>query len=661
MRDRSIVYRPDIDALRGLSILLVVLFHAFPQWIPGGFVGVDVFFVISGYLITSIILRSMAVGNFSLIDFYSKRIRRLFPALITVLSSAMVLGWLVLFPDELKQLGEHAKYSAFYMLNFQLIDEIGYFDVESHYKPLLHLWSLSVEEQFYLLWPLVLIALCRLGVCPLYLLAVTAILSILAIGHYASSDLIHYHTLTRVWQLSAGAMVATFFHGNVMISRPTLAMVGALLILIYAVTVGGEHDHRLVLSVFPVFGAVLVVMSNTQVKQYLGFRWLGLISYPLYLWHWLLISFLTIYVGQQPENEVLLIAVLISIALAWLTYRYVEKIRYRPGTTAPYLFLVLILLGFVGLFLQKMGGLPDRAHLWYLVDNEIQFTRTPAVDAQCDRFSKQSTGKARLFYYCRGERLDDAAHIVAVIGDSHAHALYPGIKKEASRRGWETILLANSGCPTLIGFKWGSSNKERAACQRKIAQIFEIIAADARINKVIVATRGPVYLHGEVEGRYTAEAAKNSLLKVNTKHPKASYDSFENSLSATVSKLRHISHVVDVQYMLENPELDFLPKEMVIRPFDLFGLSANRAFISRVAYDIRMKEYRESVKHAVAESGGRVLDPAPALCDAKKCTVRKNGQFLYADDDHFSVAGSKYIASYFSDVIFDEVEPSFSQ
>jgi peptidoglycan/LPS O-acetylase OafA/YrhL len=153
-----IQYRKDIDALRGLSVLLVVVFHASPQVIPGGFIGVDIFFVISGYLITSIILSSIQQQQFSLWDFYSRRIRRLFPALLAVLCFALTIGWLILFPDEYKQLAYHVKYSSLYILNFTLISELGYFDVESIYKPLLHLWTLSVEEKYYLLWPLLLLA-----------------------------------------------------------------------------------------------------------------------------------------------------------------------------------------------------------------------------------------------------------------------------------------------------------------------------------------------------------------------------------------------------------------------------------------------------------------------------------------------------------------------
>lgn len=167
---KHIGYRPDIDALRGVAVLLVVLFHAFPAYLPGGFIGVDVFFVISGFLITSIIYDSLLTKDFTFSDFYSRRIRRLFPALITVLSFTLVVGWLILYPNELKQLANHVYRSIVFTLNFRLLDEVGYFDVESHYKPLLHLWTLSVEEQYYLLWPVFVVVILKFKKIRLHLL-----------------------------------------------------------------------------------------------------------------------------------------------------------------------------------------------------------------------------------------------------------------------------------------------------------------------------------------------------------------------------------------------------------------------------------------------------------------------------------------------------------
>ena len=149
-------YRPDIDGLRALAVILVVAYHAFPEWVPGGFIGVDIFFVISGFLISSILLEALYTNTFSFLDFYSRRILRLFPSLLLVLSCALLLGWFTLFADEFSLLGKHVYASATFFQNFNLLSEVGYFDEAGITKPLLHLWSLGIEEQFYLIWPFLL-------------------------------------------------------------------------------------------------------------------------------------------------------------------------------------------------------------------------------------------------------------------------------------------------------------------------------------------------------------------------------------------------------------------------------------------------------------------------------------------------------------------------
>jgi len=149
-------YRPDIDGLRALGVLLVVIFHAFPRTLPGGFAGVDIFFVVSGYLISTIIFENLEKGSFSFVEFYSRRIRRIFPALIVVLATGSILGWFVLLTDEYKRLGLHIVSGAGFVSNFVLWSEAGYFDGDAYTKPFLHLWSLGIEEQFYIVWPVLL-------------------------------------------------------------------------------------------------------------------------------------------------------------------------------------------------------------------------------------------------------------------------------------------------------------------------------------------------------------------------------------------------------------------------------------------------------------------------------------------------------------------------
>ena len=649
---RSLSYRPDIEALRGLAVLLVVTFHAFPSIAPGGFAGVDIFFVISGYLITGIILNAQTVGQFSFFYFYSKRIRRLFPALLVVLSSAILFGWLVLFPDEFAQLGQHVIYSATFLLNFKFIDELGYFDVASHYKPLLHLWSLSVEEQFYLVWPVILILSLRLTIQPIWVLIFFALASFGAAVLLADKNLVHYHTFTRVWQLSAGAILAVTTQNRTLPSRPIIALLGALCIALYVIPDFTESESRSVLSVLPVLGASGVIFSNIRLRTYLGLGFLGKISYPLYLWHWLLISFVTIYLGGLPDRIDLINAIVISLVLAWLTYRYIEPIRYRKSSTTSYLLLSMIGLGALGFFIHKTGGLPERENLSYLEKHETEFRRTIAVDEECEKYVESLLGESRAFNYCRAKNLAEKnKSVIALIGDSHAHALFPGIEKIAEDYDYGIILLANSSCPPFIGFEWGKDKAEILSCKKRIEQILRVLKSEPRISRVFLATRGPVYIHGEIQSQFTQSSVEQSLATY--VQPNLNYETLERGVSNLLSELNEMTNVERVLYLLENPELDFLPKEVIPRPFDL-RKTKKRNWISSALYLQRMEMYRKIFSRFEGKNKLLLLDPYPVLCSVSKCLSFIDGEFAYADDDHLSVHGSHIVANYFAKEIFDD-------
>lgn len=650
--EHALNYRTDVDVLRGIAVSLVVFFHAFPELLPGGFIGVDIFFVISGFLITNIMLHDMKSGYFSLSRFYARRMRRLFPALITVLITTGIFGYFILFPDELKQVGQHLSDASVYLLNFTLINETGYFDVASHYKPLLHLWSLSIEEQFYLIWPLIFLFIWKTHINPLWVLIPVTILSLIAMFNLAE-ETAYYHTFTRIWQLSSGAALAVLL----IVYKPRkpphpLLWLGGFLIGGYALLIEGDNPYRLALSVLPIIGTMLILSINSQAVHNFGFRSLGLISYPLYLWHWVIFSFLTIYIGKNPSRLSLAIAILLSIFLAWLTYQYIEKLRYRKGVTAPYLLATLLGTGAVGLWVEHNDGLPEREHLSYLNNHNIQFTRTPATDEGCNSYVTTTLKQKRLFDYCRSERLDFSDGVVAIIGDSHAHALFPGMAKEAENFNMGILLLANSSCPTLIRFEWGRNDKEIALCKQKIEQIFNILKSRKNIKKVIISTRGPVYIHGEVINSMILNNVQASL-KQETNH-RQTYNTFREGLSLSLRTLQEIKHIQLIFYALENPEIDFIPKEKIERPFDFFGISARNSTIPKEAYLLRMEEYRKQVAAAIKGTKTEILDPTPIFCPDTLCISRIKSGFLYADDDHFSILGSEYVARYFSRRIFNE-------
>ena len=391
-------YRPDIDGLRAIAILSVIGFHAFPYWVNGGFVGVDVFFVISGFLISTIIFGSQARNSFSFVEFYIRRIKRIFPALILVLVASFAFGWFALLADEYKQLGKHMAGGAGFVSNFLFWNESGYFDNAAETKPLLHLWSLGVEEQFYIIWPLLLWFAWKLR---LNLIAIT--IAVAAISFALNIAYVHgdpiaafYSPQTRFWELMAGSVLAylalhrqtlfTIFmnrfgkwfgqavyvqpiKSNENILRNARSISGAALIAIGVLVITKARNFPGWWAVLPTLGAVLIISAGSQAwlnRVVLSNRvlvWFGLISYPLYLWHWPVLSFAHIVQSEPPSNALRISAVLISVALAWLTYRLVER-PFRFGRygklKAGILLGLMIVVGYAGYNCYDRDGLGFR-------------------------------------------------------------------------------------------------------------------------------------------------------------------------------------------------------------------------------------------------------------------------------------------------------------
>src|ERR1700681_3025434 len=359
----SVRYRPDIDGLRAIAVMLVVNFHAFPEAMPGGFIGVDIFFVISGFLITGIIVRELDQQRFSLLGFYNRRIRRIFPALIVVLGATLVLGWLWMLPVAFAQLSADVFASAAFFSNIALLLQSGYFDVESAKKPLLHLWSLGIEEQFYLFWPLMLMLVARLRLSMLVAASVIGIGSFVLNAALIGSNPIatFYLPFTRAWELLAGAVLACSWNevSQTFAASNRRASIGLVLIA----TAAGVLDTKSAFpgwwALLPVAGAALLLSAPAAwfCRTLLASRplvWIGLISYPLYLWHWpLLVFFGIIKFGPLTLVERELILGL-SALLAWLTYWLVES-PFRFGRPSP-LKLASLCAGMVLITVAGGGG-----------------------------------------------------------------------------------------------------------------------------------------------------------------------------------------------------------------------------------------------------------------------------------------------------------------
>ena len=656
-------YRKDIDALRGIAVLIVILFHIFPKVASSGFVGVDVFFVISGYLITGILLNANKQEQFSLLKFYDRRIRRIFPSLIFVLITALLLGYLVLYSEELTSLAKHIYKSSIFLQNLQLINEAGYFDALNSHKPLLHLWSLSVEEQFYVVWPIFVFFIYKFGKKGLWILVSLTCFSLFFSIVYFQQDKVftYYNIIPRFWQLAIGGILSYSYHLKYLsnkCSNTLFFIIGVVVILLSGYCLD-KDKYPSYYALLPTLGAALYIMSNTKYKHYLGLDKIGLISYPLYLWHWLLFSFLIIYTGDNITLFMKLTTILFSFILSCFSYLYVERIRYSTYKyTSVFL---LIFMGFtfiVSYYFYSQKGLPNRS--WIQQANNLeQFKRSQHIDSITEKYLKRNLNTTPLFYYRRGFDLGKDK-IIAIIGDSHAHVMFEGVKKIAKEKGYGVILLASSSCPTLLGFTEGNNPQMVVECEIQKKQIMSILSSEKRIVKVIMTTRGPTYVNGDVKGKMTISNIDKTATKVykyakdRYSNPKDIYSDYFNGYQNTLKFLSKISHIKSIYYMLENPELDFYPKDALRRPFDFWGISSKHKNISKKAYLHRMKTYRKEIIRISKKYKAKILDPLNYMCPRNDCIYFYKRSFLYADDDHLSKFGSVWLVDKFKNKIFVE-------
>lgn len=441
-------YRPDIDGLRAIAVLSVLIYHAVPAALPSGFIGVDIFFVISGYLISSIIIKGTVLGTFSIAGFYARRIKRIIPALLLVLGSCLVFGWFALLADEYNQIGKHVVAGIGFVSNFMLWSESGYFDVEAESKPLLHLWSLGIEEQFYIVWPVLIASFFRYKLPIIILIIILLLLSFAGNITVVNSDAtaVFYSPLTRFWELLVGCLLAYLVvsrQNRFQLISPkicnALSVLGMLLLIIALITITNEKPFPGYWAVLPVSGAALLIASGAKSwvnKSILSSKilvWVGLISFPLYLWHWPLLSFANIIQGGTPSLVLRCLLMTIAVALAWVTYRFVEQ-PIRSGKSRWFgvraLLGMMLGLGVAGYVVASMDGFQNRAAvqnsdftsavssqfmgpLWKYTSNDECLTSYPFKDAE-----------EYQWWFCM--KSSQESPTIAILGNSYANQLYPG-------------------------------------------------------------------------------------------------------------------------------------------------------------------------------------------------------------------------------------------
>ena len=481
-------YRQDIDGIRAIAVLLVVGYHAFPDWVKGGFIGVDVFFVISGFLISKIIFNDVDNQSFSIWHFYVRRIKRIFPALIIILLFCLCVGWVVMLPQEYKQLGKQVAAGAGFISNFVLWAESGYFESSTSVMPLVHLWSLGIEEQFYLFWPLIVWGIAAYKANRTLSLLLLGVISFAANIYLTKVNLTFafYMPMTRCWELIAGALLANsaatihFTHTKSSSVKSTIELLIPLLLIGCGVIFLSKASE------FPGWPALIPVLATLFLlkgdsdgwinKKLLSNKlmvWFSQISYPLYLWHWPLLAFARVIEGDTPSRLSRILIVGLSIFLAWVTSKFVENpIRFgrKSWPKVPVLLVTMMLVGGCGLTIYFLDGVRDRfPRSVALYVNAIDFEWSKHVRTGMCNIQDQSLNQHSLA--CR----EAQRPLIAIWGDSHAASLYPGFKKLQTQMGVGLEQLTTAGCPPLFDLMTLRYKKD---CNQINQNVFKTVEQD---------------------------------------------------------------------------------------------------------------------------------------------------------------------------------------
>lgn len=638
-------WRNDLAGLRGLAILSVLVFHAVPAWLPGGFVGVDIFFVLSGFLVGSLLLSDIRAGTLSLYLFYAKRSRRLFPALLTVLCATAFAASFLLPGREMLALGQQIAASSVFAANFLAWAQSGYFSEEAAYKPLIHLWSLGIEEQFYLIFPVVLVYLARTrsiaGIRNF--IAVVGLISFVdgIFMTYWKPEAAFYSPLTRFWELLAGSWLAcqTMSHpvGFKRWQEECLGLAGLVLLAGSFVGINERSAFPGWVAAFPVAGTLLLITAGpgTICSRYFLSRtimlWLGGVSYAAYLWHWPILVLARYYQGDALSIPVSLALIIISLGLAWMTTKWIET-PFRTGIWSRKRYTPAVLWG--SLAAMAVLIIPATS---YVVADEY-----PAL-AKLDQYGRPEGDPWRNRYNCFIGLNEDkrfgkecygnsgqAGQVAVLWGDSHAASLWAGLSAEMSKRGIGLGQFTSSWCAPLIK-EAGDGNKSCDAIRAQTLAALQVI----KPSTVIVLARW-------AQGYDLAKV--RSLLRPTIDHLKAigvrnvivlgPLPMWKPSLASTLA-------------------IDMRRQHLVVPPLDTErGLQPDPFQVDKMLADLAAADHF------------RYVSLIAILCKERKCRAWADPDTKTAlmtfDDAHLSVEGSSVLSRFIVERIFDEKTPPAS-
>ncbi|MBI3170811.1 MAG: acyltransferase [Chloroflexi bacterium] len=653
-------YREDIDGLRAIAVLAVVFYHAGLKYFSGGYVGVDVFFVISGFLITGIIVREIQENKFTLAGFYERRIRRIFPAVFTLILFVLIASALLYNASDFSNISRSAIATTFFSSNMLFWRESGYFEDPSTLKPLLHTWSLAVEEQYYIFFPLLMVLIARsfkskLGTVIFLLLLGSFAANIYGTYQYASAAF--YFMPLRAWELFTGSMLA--------LTKPSLPVKAGIRNLLSFLGIGAILASILLFSettlfpgwaaILPVLGSALVIFGGmegeTFVKKILGSAplvFVGKISYSLYLWHWSLLVMGKYYLIRQTTTTDLILWLLITFTVSTLSWKFIET-PFRVGSkwTRNRMFAfgatAMTITAVISGAIYLSGGFPQRF---------ASSVQTESVDdpervrwGQCIT-EKRKEPPTEVSLCTIGA--EDSQPEFLLWGDSHSRAVAPAVNKSASASGVTGYFSSMPGCPPLLGID--RQDQFLGSCSTYNDMLIEYLQVHPEIKTVILAGRWSI----SADGRKfkNEEGATKRQIDVWKNEYGTNAELFDLGLNRTAEKLMEMGRQVVIVSGI--PEVGY-------------DVPSSYAIASRTGRDVNIiiaptwQEYLDrnldanKTIDAIAKNHPvLIIDPTASLCNEQKCPVVVDEQSIYRDDDHLSTFGA-YSISYLFDPLFEEL------
>ncbi|KAB8033376.1 acyltransferase family protein [Fluviispira multicolorata] len=647
----NIVYRPDIDGLRAIAVILVVLFHLFPEANPGGFIGVDIFFVISGFLISTVIFKNLDNKSFSVSDFYFRRIVRIFPALILVLLSTLLIGWLILLDGEFKNLGKHILGGLGFVSNvIQWKEYTNYFD--SELKPLLNLWSLGVEEQFYFVWPFVVIICWRfkkylLGIIILFL-ALSFIANIFILFSLEKVNFSYIMPVTRFWEILFGSLLGYISLYKKRDDREIInnikSFVGISFIILSLIFINSDKLFPGFWALLPVIGTYLIIDSgqNSYINRvFLANRYvvyIGLISYPIYLWHWPLISYNKLLFSDQPPFMSLIIVLILTVLLSIITYHFLEKpIKKINKKFAAYTLLsVSLLAGLIGL-----GG-----YIGIIKPYSDQFGMTEYSIAMNDWDFPTKNLQPRKFLDTDYYESKDYKEKILFLGDSNIEQYAPRIERlliENKNIEKKSIFFTKKGCMPIKNVMTDKNPR----CRSFVNDAYKF-SEDPEIKTVVIGASWIGYLKDKTKAYYADGIFNEYLAKSPIATDKILHE-FQLSIKELVGLKKSVYVILNIPRGEELRPVKMINRSLVGEKFSLNPVNLDKDDIIK-----SHGSFLKRLKNVAIQAGAQIIDPLDYLCDKDSiCPSIFQNKIIYKDSAHLCASFVRDNVKYLDFLILD--------